>query len=58
LNPRPKVLLSGFYMFILPIQFSDPKLPEGWRPEIPSPLILPQGQGKVPGASLLNDAVT
>ena len=27
---------------------SDPGLPSGRRPEILSPLILPQGQGKVP----------
>jgi hypothetical protein len=44
-------------MFILPIQFSDPRLPEGWRPEIPSPFILPRSQGKIPGASLFYDAV-
>ena len=38
--------------------FSDPGLPAGWLPEIPSPLILPRSQEKLPGASLLNDAVT
>ena len=37
---------------------SDPGLPEGRRPEIPSPFVLLRRQGKIPGASLLNDAVT
>jgi len=37
---------------------SDAGLPSGRRPEIPSPFVLPRGQRKVPGASLLNDAVT
>ena len=37
---------------------SDSGLPPGRRPEIPSPFVLLRRQGKIPGASLLNDAVT
>ncbi len=37
---------------------SDPGLPSGRRPEILSPFVLLRSQGKPPGASLLNDAVT
>ncbi len=37
---------------------SDPGLPSGRRPEILSPFVLLRSQGRVPGASLLNDAVT
>jgi hypothetical protein len=36
--------------------FSDPGLPAGWLPEIPSPFVLPRSQGSLPGASLLADA--
>lgn len=37
---------------------SDPGLPSGRRPEILSPFVLHRSQGRLPGASLLNDAVT
>ena len=37
---------------------SDPGLPSGRHPEIPSPVVLPRSQGKAPGTSLLYDAVT
>ena len=37
---------------------SDPGLPPGRRPEIPSPFVLLRSQRKLPGASPLNDAVT
>jgi len=52
-NPRPEALLPGVYMLILSFGFSESGPPAGGLPIIPSPLILPEGQGNSLQTSLL-----
>jgi hypothetical protein len=57
LNPRPKALLPGFYMFILPILKNLGHRHAGWRAlRYPIPEISHCRPGPSCNGSLLNDA--